>query len=103
MARKLTIANAKPSDDSHAARRPVQPSVRRATNAHEYTAQVSRATKIFGSSSDIALMFGSFGSTPRAWAVQTTPTITPSVRKIQPTVTAREFITSRICSDRADD
>src|SRR5678815_1339876 len=99
MARKFTIANANPTDDSHAARRPVHPQVRLAKTANAYTAHVSSATKIFGSSIDMARRFGSSGAIVRACAVHTAPTMTPKVRNIQPTVTAREFITSRICND----
>src|SRR5262245_57844763 len=99
MARKFTIANAKSTDDSHAARRPVHPQVRLAKTANEYTSHVSTATKIFGSSIDIARRFGSSGAIVRACAVHTAPTMTPKVRNTQPTVTAREFMMSRIWSD----
>src|SRR3954465_14935631 len=86
---KFSSTITKPKADSQAARRPVQPIARRANSANEYTAQHTSATRIFGSTGDIACARGS--DDPWTWLAQMPPTVMPIVRNIQPMVTTRPF------------
>src|SRR5205814_320638 len=80
---------AKPTAERYAALRPAQPMRRAANSSNEYTTQDTSATKIFGSSIDIA---GTWAS-----SANTKPATSPIVRNTQPTTMARWFIWSSTC------
>jgi hypothetical protein len=90
---------AKPTADRYAERRPRQPMVRRATSWKVYTAQVTIATKIFGSATDIACTRGSSGAVASASVTHTAPLSRPTVISTQPMNTVREFMTSSTCNE----
>ena len=89
---------AKPTAESHAARRPVHPIVERAKTSNE-SPPCQQGDEDLRVIERHRLQVGVPGRERARCAVQTTPTTTPIVKNSQPTTTAREFIASSTCSD----